>query len=320
MKIRKAVIAAAGLGTRFLPITKTEAKEMLPMWNKPLIQYAVEEIAASGIRQIAIITAPGKHSMQEYFCRSAALEGLLRTRDTLAELDHLNMICRTCNIHYIYQQEQLGLGHAVATAKDFTGDEPFVLVLPDDIIRSELPATQQLIETFDRFGASIVAVERVPRERISGYGVITPRKVEDKIYEVLGLVEKPQAQNAPSDLGIVGRYILTADIFDALSRTPPGKGNEIQLTDALSIMLGQHRIIGCEFEGTRYDTGTPLGLLKASIDMALSDPKTAGELRGYLANRAFALETVSGGGQDENNRYGPGNGADAGNPACRQYV
>ncbi|HEU65380.1 MAG TPA: UTP--glucose-1-phosphate uridylyltransferase GalU [Chloroflexi bacterium] len=282
MKIRKAVITAAGWGTRFLPATKAQPKEMLPLLNKPIIQYAVEEAIASDIEQIVIITAMGKHSVEDHFDRSFELEHVLQEKGMSDALEEVSSIGNSSKICYVRQREQLGLGHAVLTVQDFIGNEPFALLLPDDVVRSEVPVTRQLIKAFEQRRSSILAIEEVPEERVSSYGIIKPRQLNGRLYQVLGMVEKPDACRAPSRLGIVGRYVLTPEIFPALEQTLPGKGGEIQLTDGLSNLLPDQQIFGYKFEGIRYDVGTPLGLLKASLAFALEDPKMAGELREYL--------------------------------------
>jgi UTP--glucose-1-phosphate uridylyltransferase len=283
MKIRKAVITAAGWGTRFLPATKAQPKEMLPLLNKPIIQYAVEEAIASGIEQIVIVTAIGKHSVEDHFDRSFELERVLEEKglnDTLAEVTSIG---DSINIYYIRHRDQLGLGHAVLTTHDFIGEEPFVLLLPDDIIVNDVPVTKQLMENFEQCRGSIVAIEEVPREQLSSYGIIKPRQIDERLYEVLDMVEKPEIHLAPSRLGIVGRYVLTPEIFPALEQTLPGKNGEIQLTDGLRLMLPEQSIYGYRFEGTRHDCGTPLGMLKAAIAFALDNPDMADELSEYLS-------------------------------------
>ncbi|MFQ6122645.1 MAG: UTP--glucose-1-phosphate uridylyltransferase GalU [Dehalococcoidales bacterium] len=284
MRIRKAVITAAGWGTRFLPATKAQPKEMLPLLNKPIIQYAVEEAIASGIEQIVIVTAIGKHSVENHFDRSFELEQVLQEKGMSEALAEVSSIGNSTKICYVRQREQLGLGHAVLMTRDFIGEEPFALLLPDDVIRSEVPATKQLIKAFEQCRGSILAIEEVPEERVSSYGIIKPRQLDDRLYQVLSLVEKPDMRCAPSRLGIVGRYVLTPEIFPALEETLPGKGGEIQLTDGLSRLLSNQQIFGYRFEGTRYDVGTPLGLLRASIAFALENPGMADELKDYLAS------------------------------------
>ena len=282
MKIRKAVITAAGLGTRFLPATKAQPKEMLPLLAKPIIQYVIEEAVASGIEQIIIVTALGKQAIENYFDRSFELEFALRQKGDEKLLHEVQRVSELANICYVRQKEQLGLGHAVSITEDLVGDEPFALFLPDDIIESEMPAMKQMLQVYDRYRCSVIAVETVAPENSRAYGMIEPKQIEDRVYQVLSLVEKPEPEEAPSDLGVVGRYILTPEIFDLLERTPPGKGGEIQLTDGLQLLLEQQKIYACRFEGRRHDTGTPLGFLKASVELALRSPDLGVEFSEYL--------------------------------------
>jgi UTP--glucose-1-phosphate uridylyltransferase len=283
VEVRKAIITAAGLGTRFLPATKVQPKEMLPILNKPIIQYAVEEAVASGISQILIVTARGKTAVEDHFDRSIELEIALQEKGMLDSLPEILKIGEQADILYVRQREQLGLGHAVLAARSFVGEEPFALILPDDVIVSKQPALKQLIEVYKQIGTTILAVEEVPDERLSSYGVIKPRYVDERIHQVLGLIEKPEILRAPSRLGIVGRYILTPGIFSALEQTIPGKNGEIQLTDGLNQLLAIENIYSYRFEGIRYDCGTPLGLLKASIAFAMREPSMAQELKDFLA-------------------------------------
>ena len=282
MKIRKAVITAAGWGTRFLPLTRSQPKELLPLVNKPLIHYAVEEATNSGIEQIILITALGKHAIEDYFDRSFELEYVLERKGEAKLLQEMRKLSNLADICYIRQKEQLGLGHAILIAREVIGDEPFAVLLPDDIIDSKTPTLKQMIEVYQQHRTNVIAVERVDPQDTVKYGIIEPRKISDNIYQVLGLVEKPEPVQAPSDLGVVGRYILTPQTFDALEATPAGKNKEIQLTDALQLLLKQQAIYAYEFEGVRYDTGTPLGWLKATIAFALRHPDFGQELKGYL--------------------------------------
>jgi UTP--glucose-1-phosphate uridylyltransferase len=286
MKVRKAVIPAAGWGTRFLPATKSLPKEMLPLVDKPVIQYIVEEAVASGIEQILIITAQGKEAIRNHFDRSPELERVLREKRDEKRLGEVQRVSRLADVSYVRQEEQLGLGHAVSMAKDLVGKEPFALFLPDDLIVAEVPAMKQMLRVFERWKGSIIAVEPVPREKTAAYGIIDPRKVEDRVHEVLGLIEKPSPENAPSNLGIVGRYILTPEIFDVLVRVTPGAGGEIQLTDALQLLRKDQKIYAYEFEGVRYDTGEPLGFLRASIEYALARPDLGPGIKEYLRQLA----------------------------------
>lgn len=282
MKVRKAVFPAAGWGTRFLPATKALPKEMIPLVDKPVIQYVVEEAVAAGITQIIIVTAAGKEAIADHFDRAVALERALEDRGKHDQRDELRAIAQLAEIAYVRQQEQLGLGHAVGVARPFVGDEPFAVFLSDDLIVHERPCMAQMLEVFERHGGPVVAVERVPPEQISSYGVIKPRPIAPRVAVVEDLVEKPAPADAPSDLGIVGRYILTPDIFDAIAATPPGAGGEIQLTDALRRLLAERPLYAYEFLGQRYDTGNKLGFLKATVAFALRRPDLADEFRAYL--------------------------------------
>jgi len=242
MKIRKAVITAGGWGTRFLPITRSQPKEMLPLVNKPLIHYAVEEAINSGIEQIVLVTALGKNAIEDYFDRSFELEYFLEQKGETKLLQEMRELSSLVNICYVRQKEQLGLGHAILAARDIVADEPFAVILPDDVIDSQVPALKQMIEIYERYKTNLIAVEQVSRQDTVNYGVIEPREISSRLYQVLSLVEKPEPPEAPSNLGIVGRYILMPEIFDALEVTPPGKKNEIQLTDALRLLLKQQPI------------------------------------------------------------------------------
>ena len=282
MKVRKAVITAAGWGTRFLPITKAQPKEMLPLVTKPLIQYSVEEAINSGIEQIVVITALGKRAIEDYFDRSFELEHFLERKGETKLLKEIRELSSLADICYIRQKEQLGLGHAILTAKDIVGKEPFAVLLPDDIIDSKVPVLKQMIEVYEQYKTNIIAVERIVSQDTVKYGIIEPKKVSGRIHQVLSLIEKPEPAQAPSNLGVVGRYILMPQIFDALKVTPPGKNQEIQLTDALQLLLKQQAMYAYEFEGVRYDTGTPLGWLKATLAFALKQSDIGQELREYL--------------------------------------
>ena len=282
MKVRKAVITAAGWGTRFLPITKAQPKEMLPLVNKPLIQYSVEEAINSGIEQIIVVTALGKRAIEDYFDRSFELEDVLEQKGEIKLLQEMRELSNLVDICYIRQKEQLGLGHAVLTVKGIVGEEPFAVLLPDDIIDGKVPVLKQMIGVYEQYKTNIIGVEHVSSKDTTKYGIIEPRRISGRIYQVLSLAEKPEPAQAPSDLGVVGRYILMPQIFDVLKATPPGKNQEIQLTDALQLMLRQQAIYAYEFEGVRYDTGTPLGWLEATIAFALKDPDIGQELREYL--------------------------------------
>lgn len=282
MKVRKAVVTAAGWGTRFLPATKAQPKEMMPLVDKPVVQYVVEEAVASGIEQIIVVTALGKRALEDHFDRSLDLEMFLEEKGEHEKRAEIRRISELADMCYVRQKQQLGLGHAILVTKDVVGNEPFAVFLPDDIIDAPVPAMKQMLDVFERYRSSVVAVERVGPDRIQGYGVIEPERVSERVHRVLSMVEKPSPQEAPSDLGIVGRYILTPEIFAALEKTPPGRNQEIQLTDGLQCLLQSQAIYGYEFEGRRYDTGNPLGMLKASVELALRRPDIGEEFRQYL--------------------------------------
>lgn len=282
MKVRKAVITAAGWGTRFLPITRSQPKEMLPLVDKPLIQYSVEEAISSGIEQIIMVTAMGKNAIEDYFDRSVELENFLEKKGDTGLLKQMREISNMVDICYVRQKEQLGLGHALLTAKHMVGDEPFAVMLPDDIIAGKVPALKRMLEIYRRYGGGVVAVEQVGDEDTHKYGIIKPRTIEQSVHRVLSLVEKPPPSKAPSRLGIVGRYILSPRIFGILEKTPPGKGGEIQLTDAMQLLLQRENLYAYELEGTRYDAGTPIGWLKANIALGLKNQKLGPELKEYL--------------------------------------
>lgn len=280
MKIRKVVIPAAGWGTRFLPATKALPKEMLPLADKPLIQYIVEEAILSGMEQIIIVTSSGKSAIQDHFDRDFELEYILEQKGERGLLEEVRRIADLANICYIRQKEQLGLGHAILTAEEFIGREPFAVFLPDDIFDAEVPLLKQMGEVYQRYQGSVLAVRRVAKEETKRYGIIKPKQIEERLYQVLDVVEKPE--EAPSDLAILGRYILTPEIFEALKTTPPGWGGEIQLSDGLALMLQKQAVYGYEFEGEYYDAGNPLGLLKATVALALSHPQIGADFKEYL--------------------------------------
>lgn len=282
MKINKAVIVAAGRGSRFLPATKSVPKEMLPLLDRPLIHYAVEEIVSSGIEQVLVVTAPGKEAMAEYFNRDSELESFLKQKGETELYEEVYKLAELADISYVSQEERLGLGHAVLMARDAIGNEPFVVLLPDDIIVSKVPALKQLLNVFNEYESSILAVERVDKRETAKYGIIEPERISERTYRVRGLVEKPEPDKAPSSLAVVGRYILTPQVFDAIETTAPGKGGEIQLTDALGLLLKEQSIYALELDGVRHDTGTPLGWLKAQVAFGLEDPRLGPELRQYL--------------------------------------
>jgi len=282
MKVRKAVIIAAGRGTRFLPVTRSQPKEMLPLLDRPLIHYAVEEALDSGIKQVIMVTARGKSAIEDYFDHSSELEHFLEQKGDKERLKQMRAMSRMADISYVRQKEQLGLGHAILVATEIVGNEPFAVILPDDIIDSPVPALKSMLGVYEQYGGGVLAVERVSDEDTSRYGIIEPEKVAERIYRVLDLVEKPGPSKAPSRLGIVGRYVLPPEIFDALKVTPPGQGNEIQVTDALRLLLKQQKLYAWELEGVRHDTGTPSGWLKANVAYALKDAAIGPELKAYL--------------------------------------
>ena len=281
-KVRKAVFPAAGLGTRFLPATKASPKEMLPLVDKPLIQYGVEEAVESGLDEVVIITGRGKRAIEDHFDVSFELEHELREKNKLKLLAEVERISNLVNFSYIRQRKALGLGHAVLCAEPAVDNEPFAVILSDDIIYSKVPATKQLLKVFAKYRNPVLAICEVPRESVSSYGIIDAVEVEDGIYEVKDLVEKPSAEKAPSNLAIIGRYILTPDIFQALKNTRPDKGGEIQLTDALRELMKDRPIYACKFEGVRYDAGDKLGFLKATVEFALKDRSLGHDFREYL--------------------------------------
>jgi UTP--glucose-1-phosphate uridylyltransferase len=288
-KVRKAVFPAAGLGTRFLPATKAMPKEMLPLVDKPLIQYGIEESIASGLNQIVIVTGRGKTAIEDHFDVSFELENLLEKRGKLNVLAELRAISDMIDVAYVRQKEALGLGHAVLRAKELIGPEPFAVVLSDDVIKSEVPCLQQLIRVFEYFGASVLALMEVPPEQIGAYGVVGAEPAEfngsdggGRLYRIRSLVEKPKPEEAPSNLAIVGRYILTPEIFVALESTEPGSGGEIQLTDGLKKLLESRPIYGYRFEGKRYDAGDKLGFLKATVEFALDREDLGESFKVYL--------------------------------------
>jgi UTP--glucose-1-phosphate uridylyltransferase len=288
-RVRKAVFPAAGLGTRFLPATKAQPKEMLPVVDKPLIQYGVEEAIHSGLQNIIIVTGRGKSAIEDHFDVSFELEHLLSSRNKKDLLQLVRSISDMINVSYVRQKEALGLGHAVNCAKDLVGPEPLAVVLSDDVIDADVPCLRQLLDIYEFYGSSVLALMEVPREQISNYGVVDAEPIShvgggDRLYRIRNLVEKPKTEEAPSNLAIIGRYILTPDIFDSIERIEPGRGGEIQLTDALKHLLRSRPIYGYRFEGTRYDAGDKLGFLKATVEFALKRHDLGNEFREYLRN------------------------------------
>ena len=268
-KIRKAVIPAAGLGTRYLPATKAQPKEMLPIVDKPTIQYIIEEAVASGIEEILVITGRNKRSIEDHFDKSVELELELETHNKLELLAQVKEITNLANVHFIRQKEPKGLGHAIHCAKSFVGDEPFAVMLGDDVVDAKVPCLKQLINCFNEYKTSILGVQQVEKDQVSKYGIVKNLNIEKGVYKVKDLVEKPAIEEAPSNIAILGRYILMPDIFEVLERTKPGKGDEIQLTDALKNLLGNQAIYAYEFQGRRYDVGDKFGYLQATVEMAL---------------------------------------------------
>ncbi len=286
-RVRKAVFPAAGLGTRFLPATKAQPKEMLPLVDKPLIQYGVEEAMHSGIQNIIIVTGRGKSSIEDHFDVSFELEQLLESKNKTEMLSMVRAISDMIDVSYVRQKEALGLGHAVLRAKELVGHEPFAVVLSDDIISSATPCIRQLLDVYEFYGASVLALMEVPKDQISAYGVVDAELVSDngrenRLYRIRNMVEKPKPEDAPSNLAIIGRYILTPEIFRCIESIEPGSGGEIQLTDALKYMLRNRPIYGLKFEGTRYDAGDKLGFLRATVEFALNRHDLGKPFRDYL--------------------------------------
>ena len=286
-KIRKAVFPAAGLGTRFLPATKASPKEMLPLVDKPLIQYVVEEAVESGIEDIIIITGRGKHAIEDHFDVSFELEHNLREKGKTKLLEEVQRISNLVNFSYVRQKEPLGLGHAILCAKHLVGDEPFAVLLGDDIIDSKVPALAQMIKIYKKYGTSILGIEEVPKDKTQHYGVIRPERIEDGVFRVLDLVEKPKPKEAPSNLAIIGRYILEPEIFAVLENTVPGKLGELQLTDGLKNLLSSQQIYGYKINGNRYDAGDKLGFLKATVEFGIRNPELGRAFRDYLKKLKF---------------------------------
>ncbi len=286
-KVRKAIFPAAGLGTRFLPATKAQPKEMLPLVDKPIIQYGVEEAIHSGIQNIIIITGRGKSAIEDHFDVSFELENMLECRGKKDLLAIVRNVSDMINVCYLRQKEALGLGHAVMRARELIGDEPFAVVLADDVIDAETPCLRQLLDVYEFFAAPVLAVMEVPRDSLPSYGVVDAEPVNhngsrDRLYRIRNMIEKPRAEEAPSNLAIIGRYVLTPEIFDCLAEVEPGTGGEIQLTDALKQLLRTRAIFACRFEGTRYDAGDKLGFLQATVEFALRRVDLGAQFRQYL--------------------------------------
>ena len=281
-KISKAVFPAAGLGTRFLPATKASPKEMLPLVDKPLIQYAVEEAVASGIESILIITGRDKSAIENHFDISFELEQLLRQKGKEELFDQVRAIAEIARISYTRQREALGLGHAIYQAKDFAGGDAFAALLADDVVDAEKPALKQMIEVYEKYDAPVIATMQVEGEAISRFGVIDAEEIEPNVFRIRDMVEKPKFADAPSDLAIIGRYIFTPDIFDAIEKTKPGAGGEIQITDAMRLLLKERPFYAVKLDGTRHDAGDKLGFLIATVEFALKRDDLGDEFREYL--------------------------------------
>jgi len=285
MKIKKAVFPVAGLGTRFLPATKSSPKEMLPLIDKPLVQYVVEEAVAAGIEQILFVTGRNKRAIEDHFDISTELELHLEEKGKDATLREVREISDLVEIFYVRQKQALGLGHAILCARDFINHEPFAVLLGDDIIDSERPCLRQLLDVYDEHNGSVLALEKVPLENISSYGCVKAEQLAERVFNITDMVEKPKREEAPSDMAIIGRYVLTPQIFSILEQQQPGKGGEIQLTDAILKLSGQEKVYGCLFEGLRHDCGDKLGFLKATVDMALKREEFSKDFEAYLRTR-----------------------------------
>ncbi len=284
MKVRKAIIPAAGLGTRFLPATKAQPKEMLPIVDKPTIQYIIEEAVASGIEEILIITGRNKRAIEDHFDKSVELEMELKAKHKDDLLKEVEDISNLAQIYYIRQKEPKGLGHAIHCAKTFVGNEPFAVMLGDDVVDNDVPCLKQMIDVFDEYNTTILGVQEVPMEDVNKYGIVKGMHIEKGVYKVKDLVEKPDREKAPSNIAILGRYIITPKIFEILEHTAPGKGGEIQLTDALKELVSSEAMYAYTFKGKRYDVGDRLGFLTATVEYALKRNDLKDEFLGYLKN------------------------------------
>lgn len=289
MKIKKAVIPAAGFGTRFLPATKSVPKEMLPIIDKPTIQYITEEAIESGISDLLIIVSRGKDAIVNHFDKAFELEAVLERDGKQAMLDAVREVSDKISVHFIRQQEQKGLGHAVLCAKSFVGNEPFAVMLGDDVVVSQKPCLVQLIEQFETVQSAILGVQKVGMEHVSKYGIVDCVNVDGRLYKMQGMVEKPKREDAPSDIAALGRYILTPAIFDCLEHTPKGAGGEIQLTDAIVMLNEKEDVYAYDFEGTRYDIGSKQGFLQATVDFALEREDLKDEFTAYLKEKIKTL-------------------------------
>jgi UTP--glucose-1-phosphate uridylyltransferase len=283
-QIRKAVIPAAGLGTRFLPATKAQPKEMLPLVDKPAIQHVVEEAVAAGLRDILIITGRGKRAIEDHFDRSFELEHYLEKSGKFELLKEIQAIAEMADIHYVRQGEPRGLGHAVSVARQHVGDEPFAVMLGDDIMAAGSTVLSDMVDIHERYGRSVVALKEFPRSEISAYGCALPEAVDDSLVRILDVVEKPTPEEAPSNLAVMGRYVFTPEIFDCLERIQPGAGGEMQLTDAIALLLEQQTIYGYVFEDGRYDIGAKLDYLRATVELAINREDLGPQFRAFLAD------------------------------------
>lgn len=283
-KVKKAVIPAAGLGTRFLPATKSQPKEMLPVIDKPTIQYVIEEAVRAGITDILIITGRGKRAIEDHFDRNFELEFYLEQGKKDDLLEQVQSVSEMADIHYIRQRDPLGLGHAISVARQHVGSEPFAVLLGDDIMVDDARLLRSMLGVYDRYGRSVIAVMEVPREDISSYGCISPDDVEENLVRVGAIVEKPKPEDAPSNLAVIGRYVFTPEIFEALDRITPGAGGELQLTDAIGLLLESQTVFGLTFETGRYDIGKKIDFLRATVELALDRPDLGSEFKAFLAD------------------------------------
>ena len=283
-KVRKAVIPAAGLGTRFLPATKSQPKEMLPVIDKPTIQYVVEEAVRAGISDILVITGRGKRAIEDHFDRNFELEFYLEQGKKDDLLEQVQSVSEMADIHYIRQRDPLGLGHAISVARQHVGSEPFAVLLGDDIMVDDSRLLRSMLGVYERYGRSVVAVQEVPREDISAYGCIAPEDVEENLVRIRSIVEKPKPEDAPSNLAVIGRYVFTPEIFEALDRITPGAGGELQLTDAIALLLESQTVFGYTFEHGRYDIGKKIDFLRATVELALDRDDLGADFRAFLAD------------------------------------
>jgi UTP--glucose-1-phosphate uridylyltransferase len=281
-RIRKAIFPVAGLGTRFLPATKAQPKVMLPLVDRPIIEYVVEEARGSGIETIIFVTGRAHDAIENYFDRSIELEYFLREKNKDAMLREISDISNLINPCYVRQKQALGLGHAVLICRQLVGDEPFAVFLADDVVDAAVPCMKQMVDVYDRYQCSVIAVQQVDPSETRSYGIIEPRTLDHGLYQVMDMVEKPDPKEAPSNLAVIGRYILTPEIFDLLEQTTPGKGGEIQLTDAIKLLLQRQAVYAHAFEGRRYDTGDKLGFLKATVEYAIRSPEIGADFRRFL--------------------------------------